>query len=897
MDISFRKERVEKFFHKLSIPFTKLVKDLLIKWGVSIVEDLKCVEEDMLDLLFEVMSINHVLRCKLSSALKSLNDSGDYDPFLGASLPLHDNDKHADANASEGAAEGADVDDACKKKSSTSKKRISDMGGNLKKMTSFFPQAHKKKMKGKEHSTSPILNRDVIDLCMDDGNEVPAVAGLLDNAVDWRNGRLTRDTMDNLMRVDDPAPAYEKVLWDRTRIPTIQQQSLSNDFEDIRGLYKRLGPGLSRTSSDKEIDDAVKRAKAKYRADAILYHPDKNPGNDTSALFQEVNERWVQVQEVVNRFNAAGTGGASGRLLYDMKCDAVKACWSIEVQYNDTAAQETFATEQRTAKRKTTKQTRRVLSNFDKCVTLYNKRGWQTNAWRVVVSKAVNENKTRADITRAIRMQCGSAGWDGVAKNNQEYLTIFKKVTVTVDMVKSKKLDLDKLDAMSPTEKEIFLKSTRVSIPDKTKAVPSVQYMMEVDLFQYCSQMRNKGVRLSRMVVFRKVNSLYPLFKGGPTSDGYMSKVKAWFYHGFVKRYNLSYARISGASRKLPQGWQEKAANISARVGRTQLETRVGNTIIPAIPDSAWCNTDHLPVYRDMPGNYSWGEKGSGRRQVQTGGAEKERFTVQLSCLKDGTKLPIFMIFKGASMPASGRPRRNSVLYELTERLPDNFGNDYPPESKVVLTCSPTANSNQELTVVILQKVIFPNIGILEGKRGGVLVDDFKGHSTDLVKGYTTSFMSSNDADVGEQYPLCAFEIMAGGITPKSQPIDAITGKIFKGFYRDLYEIYMLNAPENARGQPIAPSRQLCAQWSVAAWDQVSEELIRKSWRLSGYKTISELQDVEGSINTLTVASQENMAAEVERVAGREAADHFTNPENELDDFENDDEEGTWDII
>jgi len=29
----------------------------------------------------------------------------------------------------------------------------------------------------------------------------------------------------------------------------------------------------------------------------------------------------------------------------------------------------------------------------------------------------------------------------------------------------------------------------------------------------------------------------------------------------------------------------------------------------------------------------------------------------------------------------------------------------------------PTANSNSDLTVEILQKVIFPNIGILEGKE------------------------------------------------------------------------------------------------------------------------------------------------------------------------------------
>ena len=56
-------------------------------------------------------------------------------------------------------------------------------------------------------------------------------------------------------------------------------------------------------------------------------------------------------------------------------------------------------------------------------------------------------------------------------------------------------------------------------------------------------------------------------------------------------------------------------------------------------------------------------------------------------------------------------------FYTRSEWLPDNFGHEYPPEPKVVLTCLPTANSNSDLTVEILQKVIFPNIGILEGKE------------------------------------------------------------------------------------------------------------------------------------------------------------------------------------
>ena len=46
-------------------------------------------------------------------------------------------------------------------------------------------------------------------------------------------------------------------------------------------------------------------------------------------------------------------------------------------------------------------------------------------------------------------------------------------------------------------------------------------------------------------------------------------------------------------------------------------------------------------------GNYSWGKKDSGRRNVKTGGREKDRFTCQLSIAKDGTKLPPFIIWKG----------------------------------------------------------------------------------------------------------------------------------------------------------------------------------------------------------------------------------------------------------
>ena len=65
-----------------------------------------------------------------------------------------------------------------------------------------------------------------------------------------------------------------------------------------------------------------------------------------------------------------------------------------------------------------------------------------------------------------------------------------------------------------------------------------------------------------------------------------------------------------------------------------------------------------------------------------------------------------------------------------------------------------------------------------EGNRGGVLVDDFNGHSADVVKNYAKSFKIGDDADDDEdRHELIDLHIMGSGITPKSQPLDLFLGK------------------------------------------------------------------------------------------------------------------------
>ena len=88
---------------------------------------------------------------------------------------------------------------------------------------------------------------------------------------------------------------------------------------------------------------------------------------------------------------------------------------------------------------------------------------------------------------------------------------------------------------------------------------------------------------------------------------------------------------------------------------------------------------------------------------------------------------------------------------------------------------------------------------------------------------------------------------MAGGITLKSQPIDAFVAKVFKGLICEYYGNYMLDADKNEAGCPIPPSRKLMAIWVVKAWNDVPEKIIQKSWKLCGYKIAEELETEEDS--------------------------------------------------
>jgi len=253
-------------------------------------------------------------------------------------------------------------------------------------------------------------------------------------------------------------------------------------------------------------------------------------------------------------------------------------------------------------------------------------------------------------------------------------------------------------------------------------------------------------------------------------------------------------------------------------------------------------------------------------------------------------QLAPYLIYKAAPAP-EGKPcgRKGTVTYEILHDVPDKWGNKFPPTDKCIITVTRTANSSGLLTLDILDRVFLPYLGIVDGKAdytSTILVDDFRGHSDKRVKERTEPMSD-----------VLNWEIMAGGITPKAQPLDVLINKVFKGYFRDLFEAWSLCAPINEKnGNPLPPSRQLLANWILTAWDKISPALVVKAWEVCGYKTQKQLKADAEDMGAITVWSAESLGAVVERAAGNDALTHFLHDVENLaePEFPEDGEEEEW---
>ncbi|CAM9581629.1 unnamed protein product [Pylaiella littoralis] len=162
-------------------------------------------------------------------------------------------------------------------------------------------------------------------------------------------------------------------------------------------------------------------------------------------------------------------------------------------------------------------------------------------------------------------------------------------------------------------------------------------------------------------------------------------------------------------------------------------------------------NMDQTPVQHEMPVETTLEKRGAKDARISTGGKEKERFTLCLAVMANGSRVPLRIIFKG------------------TPFIP-------PTKSGKGKSTQPRKGwcDARECTLWISESwKLRPNNGSIIKQRPSILVlDDFKCHRDE-------AFI----ADLQKKANTIVI-LIPGGLTPLLQPLDRMLNKQMKRLLR-----------------------------------------------------------------------------------------------------------------
>lgn len=305
---------------------------------------------------------------------------------------------------------------------------------------------------------------------------------------------------------------------------------------------------------------------------------------------------------------------------------------------------------------------------------------------------------------------------------------------------------------------------------------------IEKKLLNWMKEVRDKGGRVTGKALKRECVRLHK--ENGSQSF----KASCGWLRCFKKRNNISFRRTTHVAQKLPEELEQKKQAFLKFI--VHLRKRHNYSL------SCIGNMDETPIWIDMPGNYTLETKGAKTVSMKTTGHEKSRITVMLSALADGTKLPPMVLLKGVRLP---------------KEIPTG----------IIVQMTPKSWANEDIIETWLRRVWRRNT---QEKR--LLVwDAFRGHTTRGIKAQVKNQYNSHMA------------LIPGGCTSKLQPCDVSWNKPFKDHFRDIYDQWLLDDQKvelTKSGYRRPPNKILLLKWIKASWNEVSPEIIRKSFKVTG---------------------------------------------------------------
>jgi len=286
------------------------------------------------------------------------------------------------------------------------------------------------------------------------------------------------------------------------------------------------------------------------------------------------------------------------------------------------------------------------------------------------------------------------------------------------------------------------------------------------------------AIRLKAKMVAKEFN--YPEFKAS----------SRWC-HKFMARHNLSVRKRTHIAQKLPEDVEGKVLDFQKYIITTRKQLRPPLCMIG--------NADQTPLTFDLPSDFTVNEKGASTISIKTTGHEKNRFTVMLACMSDGTKLPPYVIFKRKTLP-KGIPFPSDIIVRAqTKGWMDR------------------ALMKDWVNVVWSRR---PG-GLLKIDHSLLVLDAFRCHRNPEFLNYIKNHHKTEVA------------IIPGGMTSILQPLDVGVNRPFKAMLRGKWQEWMHSGKKTLTpsGRIRAPDLQLMCQWISEAWRELDKACIIKTFK------------------------------------------------------------------
>jgi transposase len=258
---------------------------------------------------------------------------------------------------------------------------------------------------------------------------------------------------------------------------------------------------------------------------------------------------------------------------------------------------------------------------------------------------------------------------------------------------------------------------------------------LEVALVEWVRERRSNQHAVSRQMIQVKAKTLAQQSEWQTKCPDVQSfSFSNKWLDGLMSRNNLSNRCRTTIAQHLPDDLIEKQQEFLAFI--------VYRRIQHDYPLAFIGNMDETPITFDLPSNTTIDEVGTRTVSIRTTGHERTNFTVVLSCMADGTKLPPLIIFKLKKIPRGNFP------------------------SEVVVRANQTGWMNESEMKYWIENV-WVKRARLSSPKSLLVLDSFSAHIVDSVK---RRFIEKN-TDIA---------VIPGGLTSRLQPLDVSINKSFK---------------------------------------------------------------------------------------------------------------------